>query len=74
MLFAATPPPLEAFELLIAHTASHRDEGVHVILSDVKRVFPCSGAAGAPRRAAAGGRRLQGGIRRRVPTRFALQV
>ena len=37
-LYAATPP-LEALKLLIAHAASRRDQGVHVMLSDVKRAY-----------------------------------
>ena len=37
-LYAATPP-LEALKLLLGHAASHQDEGLHVMLSDVKRAY-----------------------------------
>ena len=37
-LYAATPP-LEALKLILGHTAIHRQDGLHVLLSDVKRAY-----------------------------------
>ena len=53
-LYAGTPP-LEALKILICHAASHKDDDMHIMLSEVKREYFHAAAArelyAPPRRA-----------------------